>query len=75
MAGWARTEDPATGRTYYFNVETRETSWTWPPDDLVSLRDHRGADAGHAPSRIDGVGRPKRVYRNVKESVNKDHPS
>ena len=31
-AGWARTEDPATGRTYYFNVETRETSWTWPPE-------------------------------------------
>jgi hypothetical protein len=32
MAAWARTEDPATGRTYYFNVETRETSWTWPPE-------------------------------------------
>ena len=31
-AGWARAEDPATGRTYYFNVETRETSWTWPPE-------------------------------------------
>ena len=32
MAGWARTEDPVSGRTYYFHVETRETSWTWPPE-------------------------------------------
>ena len=30
-AGWAKTEDPATGRTYYFHVETKQTSWTWPP--------------------------------------------
>ena len=31
-APWRSETDPATGRTYYFHVETRETSWTWPPE-------------------------------------------
>jgi hypothetical protein len=29
-AGWAPVKDPTTGRTYYYNATTRETSWTKP---------------------------------------------
>lgn len=28
--GWAQTVDPATGATYFYNAETRATSWTRP---------------------------------------------
>jgi hypothetical protein len=30
MQVWAPTVDPASGRTYYFNKVTKETSWTRP---------------------------------------------
>ena len=29
---WMATVDPASGRTYYYNAETRQTSWVWPPE-------------------------------------------
>ena len=29
---WASAVDAGSGRTYYFNSETRQTSWTWPPE-------------------------------------------
>ena len=35
--GWAKAEDPQSGRTYYYNKVTRETSWT-PPSTSPPLR-------------------------------------
>jgi len=32
--GWASTKDIASGRVYYFNAATKETSWVWPPASL-----------------------------------------
>ena len=29
---WAETEDAATGKTYYYNTRTMETTWTRPPE-------------------------------------------
>lgn len=34
--GWAAMVDPATGRTYYFNAATQETSWTVPDVAVVA---------------------------------------
>ena len=48
-AGWARTEDPATGRTYYFHV-------VWPCEVLLTRRrrEIEQARARQSP-RVDGV--------------------
>lgn len=32
MPGWIAKEDPTTGKTYYYNKETRETTWKQPTD-------------------------------------------
>ena len=29
--GWAKGIDEGSGRVYYFNRDTQESSWTWPP--------------------------------------------
>lgn len=39
-AGWASAKDVASGRIYYFNAKTKETSWLWPPATLTK----RGGD-------------------------------
>jgi len=31
LPGWQTTQDPYSGVTYYYNVVTRQSSWTWPP--------------------------------------------
>lgn len=33
--GWATAKDVASGRVYYFNANTKETSWVWPPASVV----------------------------------------
>eukprot|EP01084_Bolivina_argentea_P203941 348235_1 len=33
MSQWLAVEDPASGRTYYANTATQETSWTLPIDN------------------------------------------
>lgn len=35
--GWFKAEDPQSGRTYYYNKATRETSWS-PPDPSPPIR-------------------------------------
>ena len=31
-AKWSSATDASSGRTYYYNAETRQTSWVWPPE-------------------------------------------
>ena len=31
-ANWASASDPSSGKTYYYDTVTGETSWTWPPN-------------------------------------------
>lgn len=50
---WVENIDPSSGRAYYANLKTQETSWTWP-EDLPREEDDAGAtDASDWNERVD----------------------
>jgi hypothetical protein len=46
LEGWKAVKDKASGRTYYFNKTTRETSWTLPQATTPGAVDDDGAKIG-----------------------------
>lgn len=51
MAGWVTATDPQSGKTYYYNESTRQTSWT-PPPPTAAASPAENAAATAAPSAI-----------------------
>jgi hypothetical protein len=39
MQKWRAVQDKASGRTYYYHVETKQTTWTWPPPQQLEQSD------------------------------------
>lgn len=58
-AVWAAAVDPASGKTYYFNVNTKEVTWVLPPGAM--LRPPRTAPAAASATSTGGatVGQPQ----------------
>lgn len=74
-AGWASAKDVASGRVYYYNAKTKETSWVWPPAgfakqdtqaDFIPAATFNGKLEGYVlTTRQHGTG----YYRDVDASI------
>ena len=50
---WAEAVDPETGDTYYFNIETNETSWDPPGDDTPAADEEEEDGEGGWAEAVD----------------------
>ncbi|KAL7561967.1 hypothetical protein ACA910_022522 [Epithemia clementina (nom. ined.)] len=64
--GWSEAQDPTSGRTYFYNSETGQTSWERPTSESVKNEDE--ADDSIAPPH-------GRTVTDNKQSVDADQPS
>jgi hypothetical protein len=44
--GWKRAKDAASGRMYYYNKRTKQSSWTRPVETSNEAKETRGSDVG-----------------------------
>ena len=57
---WSEAKDPSSGRSYWYNRDTRETSWTNPAQTLMVLNPlSASAGAAAAAAGLSGSGSPR----------------